>query len=519
MYRLMIVEDEEPVSRALRELIPWKDLGFEVAACFENALQAEEFLKADTCDVILTDIVMSGKSGLELAAFAYENYPHIRVIILSGYSEFSYAQQAMKYGVVYYMVKPVDEIELMDTFSKIRASLDEEAKVDQDEQNEKMSNVMLNLKTAFVKLLLANQVETRSELLSNMQLLNIPLECVDKPMMAYTLQFPNLTCNTFDLQDYIMNIEQILDEFSISRSKQFLYFLIPGAEEAITVVIFSLRAFTNPSDMRIHTNRKMEWLQFKVREKCKVQMSFKEQLFWERLEECIQNHLDIDEERLIQEKELYNLLLQYYRLLVVTLDTQDKEQITVEFDKMEEELKRFPENEARLFLKNLLYSVVMHYSVKRNLQVEYFTEELATAGLLNNASVPQLLGRIREIIQNFSEVLFSKNDLETNPIVSGIQKYIMQHLAEDLRVEVLADKYNINPSYMSRLFKQVTGETLTEYLTRMRIEKAIEMMKKKKYKIQDIMLNTGFHSPSYFSTVFKKYTGYTPSLYVQFLSE
>lgn len=229
MYRLMIVEDEEPVSRALRELIPWKDLGFEVVACFENALQAEEFLKADTCDVILTDIVMSGKSGLDLAAFAYENYPHIRVIILSGYSEFSYAQQAMKYGVVYYMVKPVDEIELMDTFSKIRASLDEESRVDQDEQNEKISNVMLNLKTAFVKLLLANQVETRSELLSNMQLLNIPLECVDKPMMAYTLQFPNLTCNTFDLQDYIMNIEQILDEFSISRSKQFLYFLIPGS--------------------------------------------------------------------------------------------------------------------------------------------------------------------------------------------------------------------------------------------------------------------------------------------------
>lgn len=132
---------------------------------------------------------MSGKSGLDLAAFAYENYPHIRVIILSGYSEFSYAQQAMKYGVVYYMVKPVDEIELMDTFSKIRASLDEESRVDQDEQNEKISNVMLNLKTAFVKLLLANQVETRSELLSNMQLLNIPLECVDKPMMAYTLQF------------------------------------------------------------------------------------------------------------------------------------------------------------------------------------------------------------------------------------------------------------------------------------------------------------------------------------------
>lgn len=121
---MIIVEDEIAVRRGLECFMPWSELGFEVADTFGDGLEAFEYLKNNPCDVVLTDIMMSGMDGLEMTKRLRELYPDILIIILSGYSHFEYAQLALRYKVSNYLLKPVDEEELIDVFEKLKEELE-----------------------------------------------------------------------------------------------------------------------------------------------------------------------------------------------------------------------------------------------------------------------------------------------------------------------------------------------------------------------------------------------------------
>ena len=97
-------------------------------------------------------------------------------------------------------------------------------------------------------------------------------------------------------------------------------------------------------------------------------------------------------------------------------------------------------------------------------------------------------------------------------------EYLDEHLDEDISHEVIAAKYRLHPGYLSRLFKQEMGETLSEYLLRIKIEKAAQLLKEDQYKIGEIAGLVGYSTSSYFSVMFKKYTGCTPREYCQRVS-
>ena len=112
MFKLVIVEDEDNIRHSLECFIPWEEMGFEVVNTFSDGEDALAYLKDHPCDALLTDILMSRMSGLEMIQKLHEIRPEIKVVILSGHSDFAYAQLAIQYKVVNYLVKPVDEDEL-----------------------------------------------------------------------------------------------------------------------------------------------------------------------------------------------------------------------------------------------------------------------------------------------------------------------------------------------------------------------------------------------------------------------
>ena len=93
-----------------------------------------------------------------------------------------------------------------------------------------------------------------------------------------------------------------------------------------------------------------------------------------------------------------------------------------------------------------------------------------------------------------------------------------EHITENISHDVIAARYHLHPSYLSRLFKQEVGETLTEYLLRIRIEKAAALLKTGRYKVGEIAEMVGYSASSYFSIMFKKYTGFSPREYSQRIS-
>ena len=125
MYKVLLVDDEALIREAIGENIPWGELGFELVASCENGREAMEAIRAKKPDLVLTDICMPYVDGIELAKYIYENCPDTRTIIISGYDEFEYAKQAVRYQVMEYILKPITPSELTEVLLKAKGQLEE----------------------------------------------------------------------------------------------------------------------------------------------------------------------------------------------------------------------------------------------------------------------------------------------------------------------------------------------------------------------------------------------------------
>lgn len=125
MYNLMIVDDEIIIRNSLTRTIDWRSLGIHVAAVLSNGKEAVEYIETYPVDLIISDIKMPFMDGIELLKYVNEHAPDIKVILLTGYAEFSYAKQAVKYNVCDYMLKPVQRQELEEVVRRSIQAIEE----------------------------------------------------------------------------------------------------------------------------------------------------------------------------------------------------------------------------------------------------------------------------------------------------------------------------------------------------------------------------------------------------------
>ena len=126
MYSVLVVDDEIRQREAVIGNVDWQRAGFEVVGGAENGIEALDLLEKLEPDLVLTDIKMPLMTGLELAKRTREIRPATKFVILSGYDDFEYAQEAFKYNVIRYLLKPVSASELTEEFEKIGAEMDRE---------------------------------------------------------------------------------------------------------------------------------------------------------------------------------------------------------------------------------------------------------------------------------------------------------------------------------------------------------------------------------------------------------
>lgn len=128
MLKLLIADDERIIRETISSLIDWKSLGVELAGVCSNGLEAYDMIIDESPDIVLTDIKMPGMNGLELIRNIAEINPDTRFIILSGYGEFEYAKEAMKFGVRHYILKPCNEKQISDSIKAVSRECHEKNK-------------------------------------------------------------------------------------------------------------------------------------------------------------------------------------------------------------------------------------------------------------------------------------------------------------------------------------------------------------------------------------------------------
>lgn len=151
MYKLLIVDDEYGIRHGVSQYFPWDEHGFIVAGEEENGAAALEFIKNTPVDVILCDIKMPVKSGLDLARELYMANDKTKIVFLTGYKDFEFVKEALVYGAADYIVKPTKYKELADVFTRIKGELDRETSKKEphqiDEENADENQLIRKIKT------------------------------------------------------------------------------------------------------------------------------------------------------------------------------------------------------------------------------------------------------------------------------------------------------------------------------------------------------------------------------------
>lgn len=144
MIQVFIVDDEYYIREGLKKIISWEALGCEISGDAESAEEAMEILNSNPADILIADIQMGSASGLDLCEFVKKKYPNMEVIIVTGHNEFRYTQEAIRKDVVDYILKPVDEKELIYAVNRAKERVFERRLHDEKIWIEKIEKSILN---------------------------------------------------------------------------------------------------------------------------------------------------------------------------------------------------------------------------------------------------------------------------------------------------------------------------------------------------------------------------------------
>lgn len=496
MLKVLVVDDEPKVRRGVSRLIEAYPEKYELLGACPNAKAVIEFLGQRVPDVILTDIRMPDQDGLELINHLKHRYHNLDFIILSGYGDFEYAKKALQYQVYDFLLKPLKPQELYDALDGVR----EKRKSNHVERSESLED------NHFFNLIRSSDEREEKRQLENLGLLDEEgkfrvaiLDIGELPDQAQkqtgilkkTVKeaFPDIrhlyTCFGYQI---IMICEE---EFS----RESIYERIKFLEESLSGKLFMGISGTGENFFEL----KEKYFQALDALKQYIYPG-SGQLFFED---------DLKERELAFSDETCGRIMNAVRT---------GNQAAVK-EQMEAFLHEYRQKRCRMLSMKRQFLLLQR-------GIEALTEELG----MDRKSSGELGNFIRNIeeVRDFSEIEnawafgLAKITKEAGAIaerkmnsyyISQILDYVQENYMRELSLEDVAEQVNLSVGYLSNYFKGKMGMNFVDYLTKLRIEKAKELLMDTNEKIYKIAEQVGYQNSQYFVTIFKKRTGVTPAEY------
>jgi len=496
MFRVLLADDEEIIRNSISKMIPWEALDCQLIGAASNGMDAFHMICDYYPDIVITDIKMPILNGLELIEKALCLDKDISFILLSGYSDFSFAQKAMKYGVRYYHLKPTKKEDIIDSLVKITEEIRSRGENKKEQKIQFLKNLQYPMQKSFMM-----------EALNNME-----------------------------------QLEQICQRYS-------QFFISPAGNITLCICSFLEEAQLNKFTRDIHMffRRHHMTLVFNM-VYVKNNILFVLQLNDLAKEDAIIEYvqaMDYPDQAVIYEVhfyhfssmfELLSLLLQkisrYGRILII-----DNNGIPDEIKNNLTSPKRMETMEAAIIAAKNDAEIVKILKNTFLPITNYLTSQIIAINLLSQLQMkkdmvflnPQNVKKLHdcktpgEILEVTGSIILQqlndgKNITEYESPVQKLKAYVENHLdSESISLKWLAENLLfVSVGYLSKLFIKEEGIRFSEYLNQKRMERAQELMRVyHQNNIQDIAQKVGFgNNPRYFGQVFKKYIGVTPSEYM-----
>jgi two-component system, response regulator YesN len=525
----MIVDDEPSVVDSLALTIPWDEYGItwvHQAYSIQEALQigAEHMI-----DILITDIQMPEMDGFELNKKMKTFSPRLKTIIISGYDDFSFAQKAIRQQTIDYLLKPVNIKLLMKTVGKVIRDIETELKEIHSVQQIKhtLETSMPILKSQLLIEMLKNEPMDFIQLEKRLSVIDDSFHLDDLfTMIVIRLEdgFPGYDLQSMPLIEFaVKNIAEevfhnqfeiwscITDEGNIvfliksnkredlklvsSYAKKLEKYVQTFLKGSISICFSKIGVF--PFDIR---NSYQTLIHSLKQNRGKNESKF------------------ITEESLPSETKIENRInLNEAPTISTLLDTGDWEGAIAKIAHVlgVNDLK----NEAS---QDYLFRVLLHLS-----------SSFSTLAAVGDKPLDDQLGeefhlfmRKRSLITkqrvftwaerwvtNFKNQRSTHVENAQTNIVTRVRTYIHENLSEDMSLQTIANKVNLHPVYLSKIYKNVTNETIGDYIYQLRMKRADFLLRHTKLKVTDVGNELGFFSQSHFIKVFKKHFGCTPQKY------
>ena len=525
MISLVIADDEERICRLITALGEWEQLGIRVVSTAANGIEALEVITREQVDILITDIRMPGLGGMELIREVNQVSPQTRIIIISGYSNFEYAQTAIEYGVKGYLLKPINRQELNDILRRQAEEIHREKREDRilqviREENEQAVQTARRLLTTDLLSGAAHSISAQR--LRDYYHFHFP-----EGSSLYVL-FLRRCGASVKMQDSVMRILREKSEEILSRQMEGIAEdLVTGWSGDNCVCILSCRG------------RRREEIRHSVRESLIRLQVAQEPLGISSLSagvggpeeepsqlpealECAQKASweyilhgagkvyaeDVRREVLLSG----SLLDRFARDISPVLEMADAAQAAEVVSALRSEADAIAGIrgwEVQELVRQAAVMVLMRLEVPGQSRIR---EELFRR-MDDCGNEDALFEVLRDFIAGQVERLAAERQDHSNRAVRMARQYIQQHYAQQLTLEEVADSVGLTEAYFSVLFKKETGEGFAKYLASVRLDMAKRLLRESSLPVAEVCRRVGYNDVKHFTRIFEKSSGVTPATY------
>ncbi|MGO4545420.1 helix-turn-helix domain-containing protein [Paenibacillus sp. 2TAB23] len=524
------MDDEEIITDGLYEILSKLQLDLDMYKAYSGE-EALQWLRRTRFDIVLSDIAMPEMDGLALMDEIRSNWPHCKLIFLTGYHDFESMYQAIQWPGVRYLLKSEGYNKLIDAVGQAVLEIEEELRTADLLQRSKESQIFLETLAIgnYVRhLLFEGGADVAKE--ENFSRLNIPFDPFLPVLIALgSLSLAESFRSYADRQETALKVKLLADSYLGKRTRSLgvidrygdLVWLVQPlpSQEAIEIAFEKTVTFLEGM-FEIIQDASKESLSVKL----SVTMSA-EETAWESLPKAYDKlreheHLRVgDGTQMVQSVRLREaeassrMRWRFPREKAEMLTAHLEGGRRAEFHGLFDELTRpaIDGSWPSPYASELYYSIalaLLSYSNRWNEQ-----GQLSAGNFMQLDAFPSWQDRFGSLKTAAKEMFDVRERGEQSRAITAVDKicaFIDVHIAEDLSLVRLADEIHLNPSYLSRLFKQERGVKLSEYIEDARFAKAKDRLKNTDCKIGEIGISVGYEAAHSFTRVFKKWSGMSP---------
>ncbi len=533
MLKVIVADDEKMICLLIAHLLDWEEHGFEITGMAYNGPEAFELIARHRPDIVISDIRMPGFDGLELIKKTKDAGINSEFVMISGFRQFEYAQNAMKYGVKYYLLKPIEEDKLLEIVEEIKEQIlaaRQKADYESHLELEVRETRDLMKKRFLTAMIYPEQPQASTEIEEDRNEVNRKFRTNFKEGI-YRAIFVKLDTEgeeeidsiIAEIEKRIRILEEVCEEQIMTETHSGVIALCNYDAEREGEVLGVIE--------RLYENVK-EYVEQFVGFSVVLGVGKKEKHFFDS-NLCIRSAIDAIKYR-IRFPETGLIYADNYHFEAYRLED------IVNSGRKNEYLSRVESGDAESvveFLRGLMREI--RYGEKEYSPVYYFDMLISYVNILadyckkndyckeevgnllkrwnvrvdNVRSEKMLFDITEEVIQKTMEgIAKEKKEKDAKPI-RILKQYIEEHYMQEISLSRIAELVDMNASYLSSMFKRETGMTYSEYLFQCRVKQASRLLVETAKSIGEIAKECGYQDARYFSKQFSKLVGLKPSEY------